>query len=149
MRTLRPSRQRGFTVLELLVTLGLFGLLCLVAVSNIKVLENPLVSASANLTHYFRLVRVRAIAQTRSIIVTPTSNHTFTAAAASSCTSATTTPVSDLALDIGNNVSITPINWTLCFTQRGLVHQATLFTLHSQTGVRTIEVALGGGVEIQ
>jgi len=121
----------------------------MVAASNIRVLENPLVSASANLTHYFRLVRVRAIAQTKSIIITPATNHSFTAASAASCTAETTTPVSDLSYDIGDDVSITPTDWTLCFTQRGLVHQAVLFSLHSQTGVRTIEVALGGGVEIQ
>ncbi len=136
-------------MVELIITLGLFGLLCMVAVSNIKVLENPLVSAAANLSQYFRLVRVRAIAQTRSIIVEPTSQHRLTASAAANCTSETLTPIDELELDIGDDVSLGSTDWSVCFTQRGLVHAAALFTLSSETGIRTVEIALGGGVQIR
>lgn len=145
----RHQMQSGFTLLELITVLGLFGIICLVAASNLKVLENPLVSGAANLSHYLRLVRVRAIAQTKSITVSASSTHRLIASSAANCDAATTTPLSDLILELDDEVSISPIDWEVCFTQRGLVQDAVQFTLSSDSGVRTVEIALGGGVEIQ
>ena len=148
MRINRPS-QSGFSMVELLVSLGLFGLLCLVALSNLNVLENPLVSSTASLSHYFRLVRVRAIAQTRSIKVTPDSATRLSASTAANCSATTFTPLSDLTFDLGDDVSLGSIDWSGCFNQRGLANQSVLFTLQSASGSNSVEVALGGGVEIQ
>lgn len=146
---IKMEGQKGFSLLEVLVTLLLFGLLCTVAVSNLKVLENPLVSTSANLSHYFRLVRVRAIAQTRAIRVRPSSSHHLVAEAGTSCSATTFSNLSDLSLDIDDDVAVSPTNWVACFTQRGLVHDYVTFNVYSQEGTRTVEIALGGGVKIQ
>jgi len=153
MIKLRPfkysAREDGFSLIEVLVTLALFGVLCTVAISNLKVLESPLISASSNLTHFFRLVRVRAIAQTRAIKVTPSSTNYLTASTAANCSETSFTPLPELFLDIGEDVSISDTSWSVCFTQRGLVDDSVSFSMSSATGSKTVEVALGGGIRIQ
>jgi prepilin-type N-terminal cleavage/methylation domain-containing protein len=143
------NRQTGFSLIELLAVLALFGILCTVAVSNITVLENPLASASANLTHYFRLVRSRAISQTRSIRITPNTSNTLIAESATSCSDSTFSPINDLSLDLGTKVRFGSTNWSACFTQRGLAHAYTTFTVTSSGNTKTVQIALGGGVKIQ
>jgi len=147
--TQKRDIERGFSIPELLITMSLFGLLCGVAVSNLRVLENPLVSSSANLAHYLRLVRVRAVAQTRSIKVHPTSVHHIIAESGASCTGNTFTPISNLTLNLGNDVALSSIDWSVCYTPRGLVNDSAIFQIGSNTGTRTVEIALGGGVKIQ
>lgn len=127
----------------------LFGILASVGVSNISILENPLASASANLTHHFRLVRSRAISQTRSIKVTPSSTTTLAAESAANCNETTFTPVTDLALDLGDEVHFGTTDWSACFTQRGLANEYVTFTVIGSGHTKTVQIALGGGVKIQ
>jgi Tfp pilus assembly protein FimT len=149
IRNANVQSEKGFSMAELLFVLGLFGILCTVAVSNITVLENPLASASSNLTHYIRLVRSRSISQTRSIKISPGSANTLQAESAKSCADTTFSPVSDLSLDLGNKVAFGSTSWTACFTQRGLADAYTTFTLTSAGQTKTVQIALGGGVKIQ
>jgi prepilin-type N-terminal cleavage/methylation domain-containing protein len=141
--------QSGFSLLELVAVIGLIAVVSAIAVTNMRVLENPLVSASSNLSHYFRLVRARAISQTRSILVTAHSTHELTASAASNCSSTVFTPIDELDLDIGSDVYFSETGWSVCFTQRGLVDEAVLFTIQSGAGSKSVEIALGGGIRIR
>ena len=149
MRNIQVTSQTGFSLIELLVALALLGVLCTVAVTNIHTLENPLVSTSSNMSHYFRLVRVRAIAQTRSIRIAPGSAYHLEAGTASNCEAETFEPLSELDFDLDEDVRLGSTDWSVCFTQRGLVHQAVAFVLTGDNGSRTVEIALGGGVNIE
>ncbi len=141
--------QFGFSLIEILVSLILIGIFCKVAITNIRVLENPLTNASANLTHYFRLVRARAISQTRSIVISPSSTKRLTAKSALSCDATSFTAVNDLALDLDDDVQFGSTNWEVCFNQRGLADAYTKFSLKSTNNNKIVEIALGGGVKIE
>ncbi len=147
----RFHNQSGFTMFEILVVVALVGILTMVAVSNIKVLENPLTNTSANLTHYFRLVRARALSQTRSIKVTPSGTQRLIAASATSCSAPSEDfrNESSLTLDLDRQTQITDTSWSVCFNQRGLVHEYTAFTLSSGRSSKLVEIALGGGIRIR
>lgn len=141
--------ESGFTLLEVLVSVALIAVLMTVMMTNINTLENPLISSSSNLSHYFRLVRVRAIAQTRSILITPQSSRTLGAASAKNCDEETFTTMDDSSFELDPGVTLSSTDWEICFTQRGLVQQAVTFDITADNGTRTVEVALGGGVRIQ
>jgi len=149
MRTSKVKQNAGFSLIELLAALALLGILCTVAFTNVGALENPLVSTSSNMSHYFRLVRVRAIAQTRSIRIAPSSAYRLEAGTASNCEAEAFEPLGELDFDLDEEVRLGSTEWEVCFTQRGLVHQAVAFELSGDNGTRTVEIALGGGVHIE
>lgn len=135
--------------MELVVTLAVFGIISAIALSNIKVLESPIVTTSANLSHFFRLVRVSAIAQTRSIKVVPTTTHHLATSTATSCADENFTDLPELSFDLEDEVSLDDTNWVACFTQRGQADEYVSFTISTSSASRTVEIALGGGVQIQ
>lgn len=153
--TNRKSSKRselGYTLIQMLTTLGLLSILSLIAVSNVKSLRNPLANASFEISHFLRLVRSRAISQTLAITVTATSPTHITTASAASCydEETTTDQVSNLQLDLPNGAQLSNTEWSVCFSQRGMANEHVIFDLESEGGrTRTIEVALGGGVKVQ
>jgi prepilin-type N-terminal cleavage/methylation domain-containing protein len=142
------SQDRGFSLMEILVAIAIFGILTASVVSNISILENPLINVSANLSHYIRLVRARAISQTRSIKITPVSNRLLTAASAQNCDEVSFDAEPDLTLDLGDDVTLASTSWTACFTQRGLADDYVTFSLATAEATKVVEIALGGGIRI-
>jgi prepilin-type N-terminal cleavage/methylation domain-containing protein len=149
MNMLRSAREHGFTLIEVVAVLGLLSVVSLIAISNIKVLENPLTSASSLISHHFRLVRGRAISQTRSIRVKPSGTKQIIAEFAQNCSSETFTALPELTLKLDNDVALSGTTWSICFTQRGLVDDAVNFTITSRGASRRVDVALGGGVRVR
>ncbi|MBX7138199.1 MAG: prepilin-type N-terminal cleavage/methylation domain-containing protein [Oligoflexia bacterium] len=141
--------QAGYSLMEMLVVLALISIIAATALSDLKVLENPLSSASANITHYLRLVRSRAISQTKAIKVTPSGYRRLSASSAESCTSEVFTPVTDLTLDLDDDIALRTNDWHVCFSQRGLADAHVIFEFYSSTGDRTVQIALGGGIKIE
>lgn len=141
--------EDGFTLMNMITALGLFSVLSLMAVSNIKELENPLADASFQVSHFLRIARARAISQTMAIEISPSSSTELVASSSDSCTGVFT-PLNDLSLTLPEGSSLTNTEWSACFNQRGLSDLNLLFSLQNEEGaVRTLELALGGGVQIQ
>ena len=137
--------ESGYTLMNLLTTLSLIAIFSATAVSNLKVLENPLADASFALTHFLRVVRADAMAQTIAIEVAPTSSTTIGTSTASSC-DATMTPNTDLQLTLNDGVVLLDTTWSFCFTSRGLSDSNIVIDINeAERGTRSIEVALGGG----
>ena len=138
------KQEKGFSFLELLVTLSISGILVATAVSNLKTLENPLADASFQSTQFLKLVRSRAISRTLTLKVAPSSSTKLVVTSGSSCAAATTA-VSDLVLNLPTGATFSATNWSICFTPRGLSTSNTSFNLSESTStkIRTEEVAIG------
>ena len=146
------QNEQGASLLQLVAALALMAVLSTIAVSNLKQSANPLADASFQATHYLRLVRSRAISQTLTLQVLPTSSTRLEAREVERCsdTSGETSNVLDLALAFPDGAWMTEIDWTVCFTARGLADENILFGITSTSGAsRTAEIALGGGIRIQ
>lgn len=144
------ARDSGFTVMDMLTTLGILSVLALIPLSNIRELESPIDDASFQLGHYLRLVRSRAISQTLSIIVTPESSSRLTAASAENCLSEEPVAINDLTLNFPDGAYLGSTGWSVCFNQRGLSDANLSFTLTNDDGdTKDVEIALGGGVRIE
>jgi prepilin-type N-terminal cleavage/methylation domain-containing protein len=143
------SCQRGVTLLEILVTLMIMTILLGTAVSNLKVLNNPLANASFSVSHYLRLARSRAISQTLAIQIAPSSSTTLAASSAKTC-SDTMSPMTGLDLQLPSGSRLLDTDWSVCFTARGLSTSNVTFDLSGDSSsTRTVEIALGGGVRIK
>jgi len=88
-------QESGFTIIEMLVTLGLMALLSTIAISNFKELENPVADASYQVSRFIRLARSRAISQTIAIVIQPSSTTDIVALSSDAC-DGTLTTIDDL-----------------------------------------------------
>lgn len=141
--------EAGFSVIEMIVTLGLMAVITGIAISNIKALENPLADASFQMSHYIRLVRARAISRTTSVIIQPSSPSEVIAFSSDSC-NGEMAQIEELTLRFPEGATLSDTDWTVCINQRGLSDTNIIFELQNQEGkVRSIELALGGGVRIR
>lgn len=150
MATFIPAdlhRQRGFSLLELLVTLGLFMIVSWTTLSNMKALTSPLQDASAQLVSYLKQVRARALSTTFAYTLYPISTTQVGARYGVNCASTTTSSDASLTLKLPAGARLAETDWTVCFTTRGLTDQnVTLQLTDGSSQERDIEVLLGGSV---
>lgn len=139
----------GLSIIELVVTLAIAGIVMGTAISNLKELDDPLSNASFSLAHYFRLARSRAISQTLAIQLTPSGSTRIIAKSSNSC-SGTMTPVSNLNYDFPSGSRMLSTDWTICFSSRGFAASHVEFDIiGDSTQTKTAEVALGGGARVE
>src|ERR687886_1322809 len=79
-RAQRVSRAAGFTLVELMVTVALIGILSSVTAVNMvrQIPRYRLTNAASQLAWTFRGLRMRAISQHPAVTVTFTNNHVYT-----------------------------------------------------------------------
>jgi len=150
MKTQRILNQKGFSLINLAVTVSLIGILSSIAISNMKEINDPLVDASFQVTHFVRKARSEAISDTVSIQIAPISSYRIGAWSSPTSCSSTMTPVNDLFLNLPSGSNLSSTAWSICFSQRGLANSNITFNIRNTAGdTRTVEIALGGGVRIQ
>ncbi len=144
------SADAGFTIFELLVTLGLFIILSGIAVSNLKDLDDPLQDGAAQVLSFVKKVRAHAISTTQAYFVSASSTTQIVTQYGTNCNDVA--PVDDplLVLDLPSTVGMTDIVWSFCFNSRGLADSNIVIPLEDSDGyAKTIEVLLGGAARIQ
>lgn len=139
----------GFSMMELLVSICIIGIVVATAVSNLKELNDPLSNAGFAVGHYLRLARSRAISQTLAIQVAPVSATVISASSSDSCEN-DMTPMTDLAVELPTGTRIADLDWSICFTPRGFSPENVLFEIIADDGNRkTVEISLGGGARVE
>lgn len=144
------TRDRGFTLFELIASLGLFAIMMSIAISNLKDLDDPLQDGAAQVLSFLKKARARAISSTQAYFVSASSSTQIITEAGLNCSDAA--PVADplLVLDLPSSVSMTDTAWSFCFSSRGLADSNISIPLIDTDGYsKTIEVLLGGAARIQ
>lgn len=158
--------QSGFSVLELMVTLGFVGILSAIAIPRISFATRPLGDSTNRLSSTFKMVRAKAMSQTAAFRVRPTSASSFRIERARTCNTTNPTDwqadgtfsVNDSRLDQNinfinateNGLTRSPSNgWSVCFSGRGMANTNLILTLQNQTDSKQkrIEVFPGGAVQ--
>jgi prepilin-type N-terminal cleavage/methylation domain-containing protein len=140
--------EQGFTLIELMTTLAVIAILGGAATWNMRQMNDPLLNASFSTEHFLRLARSRAISNTQTVTIAPSSNSRISASQSDSC-SGTMTNIPDLFLDLPSGATLVDTAWSICFTQRGLVDTTAEFQLVDREGsMKTVHVALGGGAKV-
>ena len=142
------SAERGFTIIELMVTLGIISILAGTAIYNLRQMNSPIKNASFAVEQFIRLGRANAISGTQMIKVQPSSTTQIVTYSGSSCTG-TMTQVTSQTLTMPSGSSMQETNWSVCFNQRGMADMSTSFHIVDNEGNnRIVRIALGGGTKV-
>jgi prepilin-type N-terminal cleavage/methylation domain-containing protein len=143
------TRQAGLTLIEALVVLAIIGLAVGAVALKLQPLETPLDTATSLIEGFFRQARLNAIASTSAYRVTPSLAGRLQASRASSCTSTTWTTDNGMKLSLPDDVTVTPVTWTVCYSSRGICDANVVVTVsHPAYGSKRIEVLLGGTTRV-
>jgi len=156
----KPVRNLGATLVELLVVMSILAIAAAVGVLNLRPLADPLQDAVTQAEGYLKQVRAKAMATTSAYRVVLGSTG-LRAWYAPSCRAANFTEDAALRLDLPEGVRLearwaqsgqdfAPSDW-VCFTSRGLLlgsqSEEPLLEFRDGKGrVKTLRVMLGGGV---
>ena len=140
--------ERAFTLLEVIVTMSLVGLLCALVPLRLSALYNRGQGSAEAVVSYLRSTRALAMARTETLIISPTSSTELGRLRATSCSDPA--PVSEnFTFKLPHGVRLADTSWSVCFTSRGLSNASQTFAVVDSSGTpRTIEIALGGGLRI-
>lgn len=142
--------QNGFTILELLVVMGLIASMLAIGTHNLRSMTNQIQSGAAEISGFLKQARAKAIASTKAYKVTVASENQLVASFALNCDSSSFQTDPTLALTMPLEVSITDINWEICFGSRGLPKTNDILFINDVHGeFRSIEVMLGGAIRVQ
>ena len=142
------NSDRGYTLLELLITVSLVGVLMCMAIFNFKALQNPADNGAAQLASFFKVIRAKALASTLAYTVTPQSATRIITTRAGTCEGAQTDdPTQTLTLPEGS--SLVEQAWSICYNPRGLSNSSADIHIQDSDRTRLVQVVLGGGVRIK
>lgn len=139
-------------MLELLVVLGMLGIIFTIAFVNLRPLNNPLQNSVAQTSAFLRQVRTKAMSTTSAYRVNVLNGDTLTVEYAFNCTGGngwSSDP--QLRLELQEQIVFTnTASPLLCFSSRGQSDTALDLTLRNpQNQTRTVRVLLAGGIEAQ
>lgn len=140
------SGRGGFTLFELVFTIGLISVLLGVAVVNLRGLNSAADSGAAEVVGFLKQVRARAMASTSAYKVTPSGSGQLVVTFGNICSAATTSDPS-LRLKLPTGATFLSTSWNVCFNSRGFPDQSPTINLQDTNGVnKSIQVYLGGAV---
>jgi prepilin-type N-terminal cleavage/methylation domain-containing protein len=139
-------KERGFTILEMVVTMGIMAVVMGIALANIKKFDDPLNDASNQVVGFFKQARAKAISTTSAYTVYPISATRLGTKYAAKCTDTTTTNDTAFFLNFPTGSHLNATNWTLCYSARGLPDgNLTIDLRNTNNQTKTVQVYLGGG----
>ena len=143
-------QHQGFTLTELLIVLGIFGIVMGIAAMNLRPLSGDVQAAANEVAGTFKQARARAMATTSAHRVVPNAaGDTLTVQSAPRCDSASWTTNDRLTRTLREGVKLNRSNWLVCFDSRGLAENGPTFDLSGKDGKTiTVRVFLGGTVEL-
>lgn len=140
--------MRGFTLVELVVTMGILAVLLGVAALGMRGLDNPLDDAAQQVSAVLKQSRLRAMANTNAYRVSPASATQLHVEYANRCSAGTWTdePAFDETLPKG--IAFKSTAWSVCFNSRGLASNTVSVDVVRQKDSKElrVEVMLGGAV---
>ena len=139
-------------MLELLVVLGMLGIIFTIAFVNLRPLNNPLQNGVAQTSGFLRQVRTKAMSTTSAYRVNVQGGNTLTVQYAFNCLgNGGWRADPQLRLELQEQIVITNnASPLLCFSSRGQSDTALDLTLRNpQNQTRVVRVLLAGGIEAQ
>lgn len=142
---LRTHRASGMSLIEMLCVLTVLGVAVGMSMTYLQPMAAPLRTGGQAMEGLFRQSRVMAMASTSAYRVRALNDREIIVEHAPTCGAATWTSAPRQGLELPRDVTMTPTDWSVCFSSRGLASDNLVLTLqHPRTGDQQLEVMLGG-----
>lgn len=139
----------GFTLTEMLVAISLMSILMAIGVYNMRNLNRPLTTTSAEVSALFKQARAKAIGTTSAYFVTAANDEQIVTSQGTNCADGTPTLDAALSLDLPLGVRMTNTAWQVCFSAKGISDSNVVVELKSpENELSEVEVFLGGAIRI-
>lgn len=143
------KNQGGFSVVEVLVSIFLFGFFLAFALPNLSSLEDPLQDATEETLGLLRQAKAKAISATSAYRLAANGSYQIQASYATNCKAAPASwvPDSRMTFDLPNGVHMSGPVWSVCFDPRGFADSSVQINIQdANLDTRTVEVFVGGAV---
>ncbi|HMO02257.1 MAG TPA: prepilin-type N-terminal cleavage/methylation domain-containing protein [Oligoflexia bacterium] len=143
--------NNGFTVLELLVAMACAAILISIAVLSLHSLKQPARNSGDMLAAFMRGMRMRALATSKFIVVSPDSETVAYADTLPACPVGSFTrnsshnPPED-TFRIANGAYFLETNWWICFNRNGFASQSLIVQISDGNETRNVQISSGGAV---
>ena len=141
--------EAGFSLIEIMATMALMGIMLAMVAPNLKVLNDPLQNATEQSIGFFKKTKARAVATTSAYLVEANGQFQIKTSYANTCNAlpADFQDDPDLVLDLPTGVQLADTAWSICFSSRGLADQNLIIPMSDvDLDTRSVEVFLGGAV---
>ena len=138
---------KGFTLLELLVSITIVGILMSFATFDYRALENPVQNGAQALMGFMKKTRAKALASTLAYTITAANSGRIITTYSTVC-SGTQTADSSLTLNLPSSAHLTDTSWSICYNTRGLSDNSADIVVSDGTTTKTVQVVLGGGIRV-
>ena len=142
------GKQSGFTLIEMLLVLGIMTILSGIAVLNVRKFNNASANAANEIASLVKRGRAYAMTSTTTIKIAPISSTAIQATSASTCAATTRTTINELGLSLPSGANLLASDWSICFTSRGLSQESLNIGINDRSITRTVQVVLGGGIRV-
>lgn len=140
--------ESGFTLLEMLVVLGITTILTGMAVLNLKKFDQASSNAANQIASLIKSARAYGITSTTTVEIKPLNSRTIRVSKASSCSTTTRTNIPELMLELPTSAALNSTTWSLCYTSRGISRDSIDIVITDNSKLRTVQVVLGGGIRV-
>jgi prepilin-type N-terminal cleavage/methylation domain-containing protein len=139
--------DRGYTLLEMLVTLSIGATLLGIAVANLREYNSGSKNSVALVQGFIKQVRVKGISRTAAYkVYSSSAGKQIFSSFANTCSSTVFTPDTTLVLDMPQGSKLLSPTWSACFNARGLAQSAITISIATEdAGTKRVELMLGGG----
>jgi Tfp pilus assembly protein FimT len=155
MQRTRQRSQKGISILELLVTLGVLSIVLGIAAINLRPLSNDASNAANELSGFLRQARARAMTTTSAVRIIYDAQTRLRTARANTCNTAAGNWADETLVHTLNEGARITDSWTsghviVCFNSRGISSENVTVNLRDRENrLARVEILLGGGVEIR
>ncbi len=147
-RSIGTHSEKGFSVLEVMVSVAMLSVLSGMALFQMKDTIKPAQNAASQIVAEVKQARAKALATTYAYRLRATSSTQIVAEYATNCSAAAFTADSALTLNLPKGVTMSSTAWTVCFSSRGTSTTSANITVTDSQMSRTVQIAMGGGVQI-
>ena len=143
----KRNREKGFSLLELVITMSILTILMSMAVFNFHDLEQPATNGASELMGFLKKTRAKALATTLAYTAKPNDNSQVITTYGTTCSAAQQVDTS-LTLTLPNHAHLTDTEWMVCYSTRGLANSSIDIAISGSDGTKVVQVVLGGAIRI-